>query len=137
MRTPKKPKKTIAKKPSKGRAARKASPKPAAPAVAKIPGEYFLRDEPITANVGRRTLDLAVANSGDRPIQVGSHFHFFEVNRALIFDRQRAYGMRLNIPAGTATRFEPGQRRTVSLVALGGRREVWGLNGLVNGALQS
>ena len=110
--------------------------KTASPA-AFVPGQYFLREEPIEANVGRPTVEIAVANSGDRPIQVGSHFHFFEVNRALIFDRQRSYGMRLNIPAGTATRFEPGQKKTVSLIALGGRREVWGLNGLVNGALKS
>jgi len=105
--------------------------------VALVPGQYFLRSEPIEANVGRPTVTVQVANTGDRPIQVGSHFHFFEVNRALTFDRQRAYGMRLNIAAGTATRFEPGQKKTVSLVALGGRREVWGLNGLVNGALKS
>ena len=109
---------------------------PASP-IALVPGQYFLRSEPIEANVGRSTVTITVANAGDRPIQVGSHFHFFEVNRALTFDRQRAYGMRLNIPAGTATRFEPGQKKTVSLVALGGRREVWGLNGLVNGALKS
>jgi urease subunit beta len=111
--------------------------KKATPRVALVPGQYFLRPEPIEANVGRRTAEVEVANRGDRPIQVGSHFHFFEVNRALAFDRQRAYGMRLNIAAGTAVRFEPGQKKTVSLVALGGRREVWGLNGLVNGALQS
>jgi len=120
-----------------GRAAHKLSPKKTVPQVAFVPGQYFLRAVPIEANVGRPTVEVAVANSGDRPIQVGSHFHFFEVNRALVFDRRRAYGMRLNIPAGTATRFEPGQQKTVSLVALGGRREVWGLNGLVNGALQS
>ena len=113
-----------------------ASSKAAAP-VALVPGQYFLRNEPIEANAGRATVTIKVDDAGDRPIQVGSHFHFFEVNRALAFDRQRAYGMRLNIPAGTATRFEPGQQKTVSLVALGGRREVWGLNGLVNGALKS
>ena len=102
-----------------------------------IPGQYFLRSEPIEANVGCPVIDLVVANTGDRPIQVGSHFHFFEVNRALTFERPRAYGMRLNIAAGTAIRFEPGQKKKVSLIPLGGRREVWGLNGLVNGALQS
>jgi urease subunit beta len=116
--------------------AAKVTPK-TAPQRAFVPGQYFLRREPIEANVRRRTVEVAVANAGDRPIQVGSHFHFFEVNRALAFDRQRAYGMRLNIPAGTAIRFEPGQKKTVWLVALGGRREVWGLNGRVNGALKS
>ena len=141
MKTSKKAvgRKPVSKKPPKKRAhaARKANRRQPTSPAALIPGQYFLRDEPIEANLGRSTRDVAVANSGDRPIQVGSHFHFFEVNRALIFDRQCAYGMRLNIPAGTATRFEPGQQKTVSLVALGGRREVWGLNGLVNGALQS
>ena len=141
MKTSKKsaPKRPVPKK-SRGKsahAARQAAPKKPASPVALVPGQYFLREEPIEANVGRQTTEIAIANSGDRPIQVGSHFHFFEVNRALMFDRQRAYGMRLNIPAGTATRFEPGQQKTVSLVALGGRREVWGLNGLVNGALKS
>ena len=100
-----------------------------------IPGEYLLRSEPIEINAGRPTVRLAVANRGDRPIQVGSHFHFFEVNRALGFDREQAYGMRLNIAAGTAVRFEPGDTREVELVALGGRREVSGLNGLVEGSL--
>ena len=104
---------------------------------ALVPGQYFLRSEPIDANAGKLIVTIAVANAGDRPVQVGSHFHFFEVNRALTFDRQRAYGMRLNIPAGTAVRFEPGQQKEVTLVALGGKREVWGLNGLVNGALTS
>ena len=142
MKTPKKVKQASQPEPKKRRAklapaAHAVAPKKTAPRAAVVPGQYFLRAEPIEANVGRPTVEIAVANSGDRPIQVGSHFHFFEVNRALIFDRQRAYGMRLNIPAGTATRFEPGQQKTVSLVMLGGRREVWGLNGLVNGALQS
>src|SRR5213075_2567634 len=100
-----------------------------------IPGEYFLRKEPIDANVGRSTVRVAVTNRGDRPIQVGSHCHFFEVNRALDFDRQAAYGMRLNIAAGTAVRFEPGDTREVELVALGGTREVFGLNELVEGPL--
>lgn len=101
-----------------------------------VPGQLFLRPEMIDANVGKPTIDVDVANTGDRPIQIGSHFHFFEVNRALSFDRERAYGMRLNIAAGTAVRFEPGQKRRVSLIPLGGRREVWGLNGLVNGMLR-
>ena len=104
---------------------------------ATIPGQYFLRAEPIEANVGCPVVDLVVANTGDRPIQVGSHFHFFEVNRALTFERARAYGMRLNVAAGTAVRFEPGQKRKIALIPLGGRREVWGLNGLVNGTLKS
>jgi urease subunit beta len=100
-----------------------------------IPGEYFLLPEPIDINAGRPTVRLAVANRGDRPIQVGSHCHFFEVNRALAFNRQRAYGMRLNIAAGTAVRFEPGDEREVELVAIGGLRHVSGLNALVNGPL--
>ena len=99
-----------------------------------IPGEYLLGDGDIEANVGRETAQLTVANTGDRPIQVGSHFHFFEANRALRFDRARAFGMRLNIPAGTAVRFEPGDEKMVTLVALGGAREVHGLNGLTDGA---
>jgi urease subunit beta len=100
-----------------------------------VPGEYFLREDPIELNAGRRTLRLEVTNRGDRPIQVGSHCHFFEVNRFLAFDRTGAYGMRLNIPAGTAVRFEPGDTREVDLVAIGGQRVVSGLNGLVNGRL--
>lgn len=100
-----------------------------------IPGEYFLEDAPIEANAGRPALTLRVANLGDRPVQVGSHFHFFEVNRWLAFDRARAYGMRLDIPAGTAVRFEPGDTREVDLVALAGARRVHGLNGLVDGPL--
>lgn len=100
-----------------------------------IPGEYLLQDDPIDINANRAVVTVAVTNTGDRPIQVGSHCHFFEVNRALSFDRAAAYGMRLDIPAGTAVRFEPGDAREVQLVALGGRREVHGVNGLVNGAL--
>ena len=100
-----------------------------------IPGEIFYHDEPIIANAGRPTITLLVTNRGDRPIQVGSHFHFFEVNPALDFDRAQAYGMRLNIPAGTAVRFEPGMSKTVELVALTGRRRVLGLNQLVEGNL--
>ena len=100
-----------------------------------IPGEYFLESEPIEINAGRPTRRLEVSNRGDRPVQVGSHCHFFEVNRYLIFDRAAAYGMRLNIAAGTAVRFEPGDTRDVELVAIGGSREVFGLNGLVDGRL--
>jgi urease beta subunit len=100
-----------------------------------IPGEYFLRDEPVEINAGRPTVRLTVANRGDRPVQVGSHFHFFEANRALVFDREKAYGMRLNIAAGTAVRFEPGDTKEVELVALDGTREVHGLNGLIGGRL--
>jgi urease beta subunit len=98
-----------------------------------IPGEYVLADHPVAANAGRRTLELEVANTGDRPIQVGSHFHFFEANRALRFDRGAAFGMRLNVPAGTAVRFEPGDDKVVTLVELGGRKEVYGLNSLTDG----
>jgi len=98
-----------------------------------IPGEYLLGDGEIEANAGRRTVELTVANTGDRPIQVGSHFHFFEANKALRFDRARAFGMRLNIPAGTAVRFEPGDDKAVVLVELSGRQEVYGLNALTDG----
>ena len=98
-----------------------------------IPGEYLLGDGDIVANEGRVTIELVVANTGDRPIQVGSHFHFFEVNRALSFDRAKAFGMRLNVPAGTAVRFEPGDEKRVTLVELAGARKVFGLNGLTAG----
>jgi urease subunit beta len=101
-----------------------------------IPGEYFPKNEPIEANAGRATARVNVTNRGDRPVQVGSHCHFFEVNRALNFDRQTAYGMRLNIAAGTAVRFEPGDTKEVDLVALRGSRTVYGINGLVNGKLK-
>jgi urease subunit beta len=100
-----------------------------------IPGEYLIDDGEIALNAGRTTVTVVVANSGDRPIQVGSHFHFFEVNAALRFGRSAAIGMRLNIAAGTAVRFEPGQQRTVELVALAGDRRVFGFNGLVMGEL--
>jgi urease beta subunit len=99
------------------------------------PGEYLLSSEPIELNAGRPTRRVTVSNRGDRPIQVGSHFHFFEVNRYLAFDRPAAYGMRLNIPAGTAVRFEPGDTREVELVDIGGQRTVYGLNQLVEGPL--
>jgi urease beta subunit len=98
-----------------------------------IPGEYLLGEGDIEANAGRRTVKLTVANTGDRPIQVGSHFHFFEVNRALRFERRQAFGMRLNVPAGTAVRFEPGDEKVVTLVELAGAREVHGLNALTDG----
>jgi urease subunit beta len=100
-----------------------------------IPGEMLIQAGDIELNVGRDTITLKVANSGDRPIQVGSHFHFFETNPFLQFERQLAYGMRLNITAGTAVRFEPGQIRTIQLVALGGDRIVYGFNGMVMGKL--
>ncbi|GAC1030145.1 urease subunit beta [Pseudomonas sp. No.21] len=100
-----------------------------------IPGEYQIQDGEIELNAGRRTLRLSVANSGDRPIQVGSHYHFFETNDALAFDRAAARGMRLNIPAGTAVRFEPGQSREVELVDLAGARRVFGFAGRVMGDL--
>lgn len=98
-----------------------------------IPGELLIDDGEIVLNAGRETVTLAVANTGDRPIQIGSHFHFFEVNAALRFDRALSKGMRLDIPAGTAVRFEPGDEREVTLVALAGRREVYGLNALTEG----
>ncbi|AMA10594.1 MULTISPECIES: urease subunit beta [Cyanophyceae] len=100
-----------------------------------IPGELRPQAGEIELNAGRETKVVTVANTGDRPIQVGSHFHFFEVNRALRFDRAATKGMRLNIPAGTAVRFEPGDEKDVELVALAGRRHVYGLNNLVDGAL--
>ncbi len=100
------------------------------------PGEMLIDDGDIELNVGRETVQIKVANSGDRPIQVGSHFHFYEANPALQFDRQAGYGMRLNIAAGTAVRFEPGQQRTVELVALAGERNVYGFSGMVMGALK-
>ena len=93
----------------------------------------MLGDGDIEANAGRRTIELRVANTADRPIQVGSHFHFFEANRALRFDRPQAFGMRLNIPAGTAVRFEPGDEKRVTLVELAGARQMFGLNGLTQG----
>ncbi|ANG98915.1 urease subunit beta [Brucella pseudogrignonensis] len=100
-----------------------------------IPGEYFIEDGSITLNAGRETRSLRVENKGDRPIQVGSHYHFYETNEALIFERETTRGFRLNIPAGTAVRFEPGQDRVVELVALDGAREVYGFNARVNGKL--
>ena len=98
-----------------------------------IPGEYVLGEGDVLANQGRRTVELTVTNTADRPIQVGSHFHFFEVNRALEFDRASAYGQHLNIPASTALRFEPGDEREVNLVPYMGKRGVYGFNNLVDG----
>jgi len=101
-----------------------------------IPGEILTASGDIILNEGRATLTLVVANTGDRPVQVGSHYHFSEVNPALDFDRDGARGFRLDIPAGTAVRFEPGQSREVTLVAYAGKRHVFGFNGAVNGALE-
>lgn len=100
-----------------------------------VPGELLTTDEAVTINEGRETATVTVENTGDRPVQVGSHYHFFETNPELDFDRETAYGMRLDIAAGTAIRFEPGTERDVDLVAIGGRREVYGMGGLVNGEL--
>jgi urease subunit beta len=100
-----------------------------------IPGEYLLDGPPIELNKGRPTCTIEVTNTGDRPVQIGAHYHFFEVNRALVFDREAAYGMRLDLPAGTAVRFEPGEAKKVQLVALGGQRRVYGGNALVMGPL--
>ncbi|MDR6806936.1 urease beta subunit [Dyadobacter sp. BE34] len=101
-----------------------------------VPGEYFLAEGDIIANSGRRTEQLTVVNTGDRPVQVGSHFHFFEANKQLAFERMKAYGMRLNIPAGTAVRFEPGEEKDVWLVALAGSGHVFGFNNLVDGQVE-
>ncbi len=100
-----------------------------------IPGEFFIEKEPLELNAGRIKRQIDVTNDGDRPIQIGSHFHFFEVNDSLSFDRPLALGFRLNIPSGTAVRFEPGQTRRVELVALTGNREVYGFAGRVMGKL--
>ena len=102
-----------------------------------IPGEYILKPEPIECNVGRETANLTVVNTGDRPVQVGSHYHFFEVNKQLEFDRELAFGMRLNIAAGTAVRFEPGEEKDVTLTTFGGSRNIHGFNNLVNGETTS
>ncbi len=102
-----------------------------------IPGELLVDEGEIELNAGRESVTLRVDNTGDRPIQVGSHTHFFEVNKALRFSREQAYGFRLDVPAGTALRFEPGEGREVTLVAFSGKREVYGMNALVNGGLGS
>jgi urease beta subunit len=99
-----------------------------------IPGEYILAPGELECNAGRRTTAVTVVNTGDRPVQIGSHFHFFEVNKEMSFDRVKAFGMRLNIPSGTAVRFEPGEEKEVSLVELGGQRRAIGFNNLVDGA---
>lgn len=98
-----------------------------------IPGEYILAHENIECNVGRAAIRIIVVNTGDRPVQIGSHFHFFEVNRQMQFHRSNAFGMRLNIAAGTAVRFEPGEEKEVELVEFGGDKKVYGFNNLVNG----
>ena len=98
-----------------------------------IPGEYILKAGDIACNTGRRSVQLTVVNTGDRPVQVGSHFHFFEVNKQMEFDREMAFGMRLNIAAGTAVRFEPGEEKAVELVAFGGHQKITGFNNLVDG----
>ncbi|MGN1416442.1 MAG: urease subunit gamma [Oscillospiraceae bacterium] len=100
-----------------------------------VPGEFLIGEGDITLNEGTESIELTVANTGDRPIQAGSHFHFFELNKALDFDRKAAYGMRLDIPSGTAVRFEPGEKKTVRLIPIGGERVGYGLNGLVNGKM--
>jgi urease subunit beta len=100
-----------------------------------IPGEIIARDGEIELNIDRATLRLTVANTGDRPIQVGSHYHFYEVNGALEFDRSSTKGMRLDIPAGTAVRFEPGDEKEIQLVNLAGSREIYGFNALINGKI--
>ena len=101
-----------------------------------IPGEYFPSSEPVTANEGKATTSLSVVNTGDRPIQVGSHTHFFEVNKALEFPREQSYGCHLNIPAGTSVRFEPGETKEIELTEFGGKKVVYGFCGLVNGSLK-
>ena len=100
-----------------------------------IPGEYIVKETPIACNVGRPTLQLTAVNTGDRPIQIGSHFHFFEVNKQMAFDREKAYGMRLNIAAGTAVRFEPGEEKNIELIPFGGSQIIAGFNSLVDGKL--
>ena len=102
-----------------------------------IPGEYILANDRIECNVGRKTVRIIVVNTGDRPVQIGSHFHFFEVNRQMDFDREKSLGMRLNIPAGTAVRFEPGEEKDVELVEFGGEQKFFGFNNLVNGRVDS
>jgi len=102
-----------------------------------IPGEYILAEGNIKCNVGRATTKITVVNTGDRPVQIGSHFHFFEVNKQMEFDREKSFGMRLNIAAGTAVRFEPGEEKDVELVALGGKKTIHGFNNLANGSTEN
>jgi urease subunit beta len=97
-----------------------------------IPGEYILKEEPIQINVGKRTVSIEVTNTGDRPIQIGSHFHFFEVNKKMNFDRMKTLGMRLNIASGTAVRFEPGEEKEVELVEISGDKTIFGFNNLID-----
>jgi len=101
-----------------------------------IPGEYVLKKEPVLCNENKHSITVKVLNRGDRPVQIGSHFHFFEVNTTLKFDRQRAFGMHLNIPAGTAVRFEPGDEKEIELVPFSGEKKVYGLNNLTNGSVE-
>jgi urease subunit beta len=101
-----------------------------------IPGEYILKKEDIIANADRATVKVAVVNTGDRPVQIGSHFHFFEVNKKMEFDREKAFGMRLNIPAGTAVRFEPGEEKEVELVEFGGAKKIFGFHHLTDGSVK-
>jgi urease beta subunit len=131
MKKKTKAKQKVMKRRGVSRDAKKASIQPSA----VIPGEIILGEGDIVAFNGRQTVELIVANTGDRPIQVGSHCHFFEANRALRFDREKAYGLRLQVPAGTAVRFEPGEDKRVTLVSIGGNRVAYGINGLVNGRL--
>jgi urease beta subunit len=131
MKKKTKAKQKVTKPRGESRDAKKALIQPAA----VIPGEIILGEGDIVAFDGRRTVELIVANTGDRPIQVGSHCHFFEANRALRFDREKAYGFRLQVPAGTAARFEPGEDKRVTLVSIGGNRVAYGINGLVIGRL--
>lgn len=100
-----------------------------------IPGEYRLKSEKVRCNEGKKDIVIDVVNKGDRPVQVGSHFHFFEVNQSLLFEREKAFGLRLNIAAGTAVRFEPGDAKQVSLIPFSGERKIFGLNNLTNGGL--
>jgi len=131
MKRKTKAKQKVTKRRSESRDAKKASNQSAT----LIPGGIILGEGDIVAFNGRKTVELIVANTGDRPIQVGSHCHFFEANRALRFDREKAYGFRLQVPAGTAVRFEPGEDKRVTLVSIGGNRVAYGINGLVNGRL--
>jgi urease beta subunit len=102
-----------------------------------IPGEYILAKGDIEINVGRKTVSIMVVNTGDRPVQIGSHFHFFEVNKQMQFDRTIAFGMRLNIAAGTAVRFEPGEEKTIELVAFGGNKKIVGFSNLLNASIST
>jgi urease subunit beta len=101
-----------------------------------IPGEYLLKNEPVLCNKDKQVFTVKVVNRGDRPVQIGSHFHFYEVNKKLIFDRSKAFGLHLNVPAGTAVRFEPGDEKEVELIAFSGEQKVYGLNNLTNSSVQ-